>query len=162
MEKTVYFRELEEPERLSYIDKSEKSYYHDLIIAEKFDNLALVKKEIKRFRYMFFQGIKTQTASIYAIMNEENIKVGYLWYEQRNGNSIYICDFIIFEQYRKQGYGYAALKLLEKKVRDQGISKIMFHVFSFNQNAIKLYRKLGYFVYAYEKGGIRMKKDLLW
>lgn len=160
MKKRVYFKNIEEAEALCFIEHSQNSYRHDLIASKKFSSESLINKELKRFRNLFFQGIEKKNGYIYAIMDENNLKIGYIWYEKRQVDSAYICDFVILRQYRSRGYGYASLKCLEEQLKKEGIHLILLHVFDFNYIAINLYKKAGYVIYAYEHGGIRMKKKL--
>lgn len=43
-----------------------------------------------------------------------------------------------------KGIGYAAIQYLEEQVKEQGLKRIELGVFEFNQQAQKLYQKLGY------------------
>lgn len=45
---------------------------------------------------------------------------------------------------RGKGIGYLALKYLEEQIKLLGLKRIELGVFEFNENAIKLYKKLGY------------------
>ncbi|WHY66868.1 GNAT family N-acetyltransferase [Neobacillus sp. SuZ13] len=45
---------------------------------------------------------------------------------------------------RGKGVGYAAIQYLEEQVKEQGLKRIELGVFEFNQQAQKLYQKLGY------------------
>ncbi|MEH7744318.1 GNAT family N-acetyltransferase [Neobacillus drentensis] len=45
---------------------------------------------------------------------------------------------------RGKGIGYAAIQYLEEQVKKQGLKRIELGVFEFNQQAQKLYQKLGY------------------
>ena len=56
----------------------------------------------------------------------------------------FIYDFQIFEPYRRQGYGVAALHALEDEVRALGFDAIGLHVFGHNRVAQALYEKAGY------------------
>lgn len=44
---------------------------------------------------------------------------------------------------RGRGIGYLALKYLEEQIKLHGLKRIELGVFEFNENAIKLYKKLG-------------------
>ena len=45
---------------------------------------------------------------------------------------------------RGKGIGYLTMKYLEEQIKLQGLKRIELGVFEFNENAIKLYKKLGY------------------
>jgi ribosomal protein S18 acetylase RimI-like enzyme len=56
----------------------------------------------------------------------------------------FIYDIIIFEEYRRRGYGEATMLAVEEKVREQGLNSIALHVFGHNHAAKTLYEKIGY------------------
>ncbi len=58
----------------------------------------------------------------------------------------FIYDFVIFEEYRRRGYGEQALLTIEDKVRELGFDTISLHVFGHNRAAQTLYDKVGYAV----------------
>jgi ribosomal protein S18 acetylase RimI-like enzyme len=64
----------------------------------------------------------------------------------RRGGSRFVVlyDFLVFEAYRRLGYGSGALKAMEKRVREEGMEKVVLHVFGHNEGARALYRKTGY------------------
>ncbi|MDR7238747.1 GNAT family N-acetyltransferase [Neobacillus drentensis] len=45
---------------------------------------------------------------------------------------------------RGQGIGYAAIQYIEEQIKKQGLHRVELGVFEFNQQAQKLYQKLGY------------------
>ncbi len=96
------------------------------------------------------QGFSTQDHHFFSIENSSSgEKVGILWYAvNREGKRslAYIWDFAIFEQHRRRGYASEALRLLEEKVREQGLDTISLHVFGHNHAARELYEKSGYVV----------------
>jgi ribosomal protein S18 acetylase RimI-like enzyme len=85
-------------------------------------------------------------------------KVGWLWYQVRDdglSRSAFLCDLVIFEEYRRQGYGTACLAELDDRARGLGIRRVGLHVFGHNPGALELYRRCGYTVTDYT-----MAKDL--
>ncbi|WP_456270973.1 GNAT family N-acetyltransferase [Bacillus sp. AK031] len=45
---------------------------------------------------------------------------------------------------RGKGIGRQAIQFLERQIKSEGLSRIELGVFEFNQNAMKLYKKMGY------------------
>ena len=85
-------------------------------------------------------------------------KVEVLWVEWNNKeyNATFIWDIIIYENFRRKGFGSAALKQLENLCKDKGSSSICLQVFGHNKSAITMYDSLGYY-----PTNIIMKKDLV-
>ena len=78
---------------------------------------------------------------------ETSTVVGAIWFhQQRQGviSSIWIYDILIYEEYRRRGYGGQTMNLLEEEARKLGAAKIELHVFNHNPTAVSLYKKQGY------------------
>ncbi|MEP7356903.1 MAG: GNAT family N-acetyltransferase, partial [Anaerolineales bacterium] len=76
------------------------------------------------------------------------VSVGVLWFALPPWKPpiAFIYDFMIYEPYRRQGYGGEALRALEDKVKALGLDTIGLHVFAHNTAARALYEKAGYAV----------------
>jgi RimJ/RimL family protein N-acetyltransferase len=74
------------------------------------------------------------------------VSVGVLWFARPPWKPpvAFIYDFLIYEPYRRHGYGAEALQALEEKVRALGLDTIGLHVFAHNSAARALYEKAGY------------------
>ena len=51
---------------------------------------------------------------------------------------------MIYEEYRRRGYGRQTLAALDEKAKELGLDTISLHVFGHNQAAIALYQQAGY------------------
>ncbi len=74
-------------------------------------------------------------------------KVGHIWFTKMTygGQTFaFVYDLIIFDEFRRRGYGEATMRALEEKVREQGLDSIGLHVFGHNHAAKALYEKIGY------------------
>ncbi len=92
-------------------------------------------------------GLATPNSHFFNINNDENCKVGGLWYNivEKNGvQSIFIFFIHILEESRRCGFGAQALRMIENQAREKGITTIALNVFKHNHQAIALYKKLGY------------------
>lgn len=99
------------------------------------------KEELKE--YVFEQienGLK-----IIGYFNDNEL-VGYLGYEikEKATKFIWIDEFVITESERGKGYGTLLMEELNNIAEKEQVKRIELNVFSFNENAIKLYKKLGY------------------
>jgi ribosomal protein S18 acetylase RimI-like enzyme len=102
----------------------------------------------KAFESFLPEGLSSPNQYLYALVDETlDRPIGFLWYGLRDGEGepfAALYEFVIFEAYRRQGYGSESLRALEKQVKKSGVSKIVLHVFGHNGPARALYRKLGY------------------
>lgn len=55
-----------------------------------------------------------------------------------------IDDLIVRKKYQKQGYGKKLLAFAIVKMQEQNINPIKLHVAKCNENAVKLYEKMGF------------------
>lgn len=85
--------------------------------------------------------------------------IGYIWYiHEKRKQYTFLADIEIFLEYRREGFGTLALKLLEKEVTSLGFKAIILHVFRHNFPAQELYEKLGYIVIQEVDTGFNMAK----
>lgn len=145
----------------NFLEGSILSYSKDLVRAGM-DNAetALINSK-KQFDELLPQGHFTQNHFLYIIESTEGEELGHIWYEKLKENVAYICNFFIFEKFRKKGYGKQALLLVEEDAKSKDLNKIFLHVFKFNDNAISLYISLGYKVFQVESGGMYLVKEIL-
>ena len=73
---------------------------------------------------------------------------------------VYLDDLSVTEKYRDKGIGTKLISLAEDYSKDIGVSAIVFHVEKTNENAHKLYRKLGYMDNEDQGNRMRMVKEL--
>jgi ribosomal protein S18 acetylase RimI-like enzyme len=112
----------------------------------------------KEFDSLLPNGLDTENNYLLSIVDGEGEKVGYLWFAIRgtdNNRHAFVFDFVVFEPYRRRGYGSQAFLALENEVRSQGLYNIRLHVFGHNEPARELYRKLGYL-----ETNVMMRKDI--
>lgn len=93
----------------------------------------------------------------------QDIAVGYIWFltELVDGvRQAFICDFLIYENYRGRGYGQSALSQMEKKASELMCSESILFVEEDNTAARKLYSKCGYNMVRRHNYGYFMKKPI--
>lgn len=90
--------------------------------------------------------------------------VGFIWtlHEITDGKKqSFLCDFLILEQKRRQGYATAALKMMEEDAVEAGCQESVLFVADRNYAAKELYRKCGYQFLRQLDHGMYMIKQLI-
>ena len=93
-------------------------------------------------------GVATPEHHLFTIESERGLSVGWLWLAERvEANAdrhAFVYEILIFDDFRRQGYGRAAMEAAEAKVLELGLDTIKLHVFGHNAAARALYADLGY------------------
>lgn len=90
--------------------------------------------------------------------------VGFIWtlHEEFQGKKqSFLCDFAIWEDKRRKGYGQAALLLAEQREKADGCVESVLFVADDNAAAIALYGKNGYQAIRQKDHGKFMRKPLV-
>lgn len=99
---------------------------------------------------MLPEGLASKDEYIFSIKDQALGKnVGVLWLSiMRDGPKpwAYLSDIMIYEEFRRKGYGEQAMHALEERARSLGLFKVDLHVFGHNHAAQALYEKMGYTV----------------
>jgi ribosomal protein S18 acetylase RimI-like enzyme len=126
------------------------SYAHESIRAGNVVPDLALKAAERQFENLLPDGLDTPDQHLFSIRDTAQRKgVGYLWFGVRDEGGrrfAALYDLLIFEAYRRQGYGTAALHALEDQVAAQRLDEIRLHVFGHNHPARALYEKMGYAV----------------
>ena len=67
----------------------------------------------------------------------------FIRYSTWKGKTLYLEDFIVKNEYRRQGIGTLIFEELQNIVRDEDLSGIVWQVLAWNNLAIEFYKKLG-------------------
>ena len=88
--------------------------------------------------------------------------VGFLSVEvyHENEDYIYLNDFAVTKDYRKQGVGSALLEVAESYAREINTPKLCLHVEKTNSAAMRLYENAGYAIYRDDGHRFLMNKEL--
>jgi RimJ/RimL family protein N-acetyltransferase len=155
----VVFVEMTGPEFANWRESSVREYAADKVRAGNYDEEKALESSEKEFSSLLPEGLKTKGHYLYSVVDDRSDeRVGIIWYGELRGgtkDTIWIYDIHIHEHFRGQGYGTAALRLLEDKARGLGKKKLGLQVFAHNERARKLYAELGYV-----PTSIAMTKDL--
>lgn len=145
---SVNLTTMNEPEFLEFLNAEVEGYANEKVKAGAWKREDAYELSRRDFMSILPQGKDTKGHSIMNITDAKNREnVGILWVEWHNvnHNSLFIWDILIYDKYRRKGYGSAALKHLEGLARGRGISGISLHVFGHNKPAIAMYNSLGFY-----------------
>jgi len=96
------------------------------------------------------QTVATPEHTLLCIEQPADTTIGYLWYKRvAHSDSVFILDFMIFELFRGNGQGKAALAALAEQLAQSGVAEIKLRVAFDNTRAFNLYKKLGFTVTGY-------------
>jgi RimJ/RimL family protein N-acetyltransferase len=144
----IQLRAMTESEFLPYLDELYRGYADEQIKAGSWPAdcaLELAKAEI---REMLPDGLTTQNNFLYSLIApNEPSSIGVIWIlirERNKQKEAFIADIVIFDAFRRRGYGAQALKSLDETVKGMGIHRIRLQVFGHNNLARDLYIKSGY------------------
>lgn len=154
------FREMNDGEFEKFLEVSVLDYSRDLEKSGLSSKEEALENSRKQFDELLPRGKYTDDNFIYIVVNSENEDVGTIWYRKNNDKVAFICDFLIYEKFRKKGYGKGALILLDREVKEKGYEKILLHVFKYNKTAFSLYESLGYKVVKEEGNSVYMVKEI--
>ena len=142
-----------------YLSRAVPRYADDSIRAYAMDPAVAVERAECTYGKVLTDGIATENHYLLSIVDDEHdSQVGMVWYmldASAGATSAFICDFEIFEEFRRKGYGRRTFQVLEKRLHKEGVFQISLHVFAHNKAAQSLYEKLGY-----SNTGIHMAKRL--
>ncbi len=102
------------------------------------------KRSIKELKEYVFEQLE-KGLKIIGFYNDKEL-IGYLAYEikEKATKCLWIDEFIITKKERGKGYGSLLMQEVKKISEKEKVKRIELNVYSFNENAIKLYKKLGY------------------
>ena len=143
----------------TYLEEAIRDYAEEKVKAGNWQAGEAVERSRAEFSLLLPKGLATEGQHIFSIVDSETReRVGMIWLGGIAGVErplLYIYDFVIFEAYRRKGYGKQALQLVELFAGAQGANELGLHVFGHNAPARALYQKLGY-----EETNVSMRKHL--
>lgn len=159
---TVTIRNMTEREFECFRRWSVEQQTRELMEESQLSHDAAAQKAAEEVAEMLPDGFHTQNHTFLSVMAEgEN--VGFLWAideEFEGEKQRFLCDFAIWEPYRRRGYGEAALCLAQSQAHAAGREKIVLFVRDDNHSARRLYEKCGYGFLRREGCGRYMAKKL--
>lgn len=156
----IRFRKMTDDEFEEFVESSVLDYSQDLIKSGMCSEEEGFESAQKQFNELLPQRKYTENNFLYIVENSENENVGIIWYKKHTEGVAFIADILIYEKFRKKGYGKQTLLLLDNEAKEKGFNKIVLHVFKFNKTAFSLYSSLGYKVVQEDSEGMYMVKDI--
>jgi RimJ/RimL family protein N-acetyltransferase len=146
--KTVTLVPMTEEEFEAYLPWAIRDYAQDHVRNGSWTESEALQKSEEQFRELLPQGQQTPDNYLFSIHDpERGSNVGMLWFHlvrETPGRPAFLYQFLIFEAFRRQGYGLAALEVLEHTVEALGGSAVWLHVFGHNAPARAMYERAGY------------------
>ena len=137
-----------ENEFQAYRQHSVEEYAQEHIRAGNWHPSEALQKAEKEFLQLLPDGVASKNHYLFSLVDDHaGVQVGMIWFAVRDKAShpsAFIYDFVIYKEFRRQGYGRQTLTVLEEKAKELGLDTISLHVFGHNQAAIALYQQAGY------------------
>jgi len=95
----------------------------------------------------FFLDEKLQDKQRLYNIYTDDTKIGFIWFSEKalhDHKIAWLCWITIDEEYRNKGYAKEAILKIENELKQLGIKKVGLNVYKKNEQAFKLYKKLGY------------------
>ena len=120
-----------------------------------------LKDDVEGYEVGYLEKFFSDKEDWICVAEYENDVVAFLSIEvYRDEDYIYLDDLSVAEGYRNKGIGTKLIHAAEKYAEKIGVTKIVFHVEKANEDAYRLYLRLGYSEDADEGGRIRMNKSV--
>lgn len=103
------------------------------------------KRKIDELKEYVFEQLDNEELKIIGYFLEDKL-VGYLAYQikQKVTKFLWIDEFVVSKNHRGKGYGSLLMEEIKKIAKKEKVKRIELNCFSFNENAVKLYKSLGY------------------
>ncbi len=158
----VTIRSMTEQEFETFRQWSVENHTKELMEEYHLPDEAAAQEAVAELTGMLPQGIHTDHNHLMTIL-EDTEAAGFIWtlHEEFQGRKqSFLCDFVIFQAKRRQGYATAALKLVEEAAVEAGCQESVLFVRDDNAAARALYRKCGYQVLRQKDYGKFMVKQI--
>jgi len=137
-----------ENEFQAYRQRAVEEYAQEHVRAGNWHPSEALQKAEKEFLQLLPDGVASKNHYLLSLEDDHSaVQVGMIWFAVRDKAShpsAFIYDFVIYKEFRRQGYGRQTLTVLEEKAKELGLDTISLHVFGHNQAAIALYQQAGY------------------
>ncbi len=77
------------------------------------------------------------------VVCEGTDKIGFVWFNSFK-NTIYVNNYLIYDEHKGRDYELRMVELLDEKAKEIGSTQINLHSFGYHEEAIAMYRKMGY------------------
>jgi ribosomal protein S18 acetylase RimI-like enzyme len=157
--RAIQLKRMGEDEFRTYQTAAVRDYAGDKVRTGDWAERDAPALSLQAFQRFAPDGMQTPGQHFFTVHDSTtDAKVGWLWYQVRDdghNRSAYLCDLVIFDGFRRQGYGTACLAALDDEARGLGLWRVGLHVFAHNPAAAALYKRCGY-----EVTNLAMAKNL--
>ncbi len=144
----VHLIPMTESEFQAYLEQDIERYAQEHVRMGDWHASEALQKSREEHQQLLPDGIATKNHYLCVIEDEAlGAKVGVIWfavYDKQLQPVAFVYDFLIDEEFRRQGYGKQTLLALEAKVKQLGVDRLALHVFADNHSARALYEKSGF------------------
>jgi ribosomal protein S18 acetylase RimI-like enzyme len=137
---------MREEELPGYLERLQAEYAEDMTENGGMSEDAARRKAAADVATVFPDGLASDVEAR-VVEDDAGTAVGHLVYaerEQHGSRYAFVYDIRIDEARRGQGFGRAAMELLEAEARERGLPQVQLNVFGGNEAARALYRSLGF------------------
>lgn len=131
-----------------YLERSIRDYAEEKVKSGNWRAAEAMEKSRAEFQRYLPDGLQSKDDFIYSIVDETSgQKVGVLWVEVKmdeTPRSAFGYDFIVYEPFRRKGFGKQALAALDEILKSMDVESMGLHVFGHNTTAFELYKKMGF------------------
>lgn len=157
----VTLETMTEAEYSSFFRTSLEHHADELMREENMSKKAAETEARKELAEMLPQGYATADNYLLNIKAQGHV-AGYLWFLTEINESVpqaFICDILVFDEYRRKGCGRSALSEMEKLAKNMHCKQCVLFVEAMNTAAMSLYTKCGYHILHEHSYGYFMIKE---
>ena len=161
---TIELRRMNQDEYKIFYERSFKHHVRELMDKENMPLEEAEKETTNELAEMLPEGMDTKDNFLMSIhRSEDDAWIGFIWTLHEMTEDVkqnFICDFEVYEDYRRKGYATETLELMEKEAKTAGCAESVLFVTNDNEAANALYEKSGYQFLRDMEYGRYMKKVL--
>jgi GNAT superfamily N-acetyltransferase len=157
-ETMIKFVPMTDEDYAAFLRKSVPEYAYDQMRAGNWTANEAAGRARAEFQQMLPNGPQTPNAYLRTILDDQEHKVGMLWYfvdVNRSRKTAFLIDFFIFPEGRRKGYEAHAFELFENEARGLGVERVELQIFTHKNEDVLLYRENGY-----QETSVFFSKDL--
>ncbi len=155
----IRFEPMNDEDFAAFIRKSVPEYAYDQTRSGNWTSGEAMGKARAEFQQMLPNGPKTPNQHLRIMRNDNDSKVGMVWYfvDTRGEHpKAFLIDFFFFSEDRHKGYEKEAFATLEAELRSLGVRRVELQVFSHRTDEVTLYQNNGF-----SQASIFFAKDLV-
>ena len=144
----IEVRKMNKEEYEAFYKRSFEHHVKELIDEENMTEEEAKKETHEELASMLPNGLDTEDNYLMTIRRKtDDVQLGFIWTLHEYNEDVkqsFLCDFEIYEQYRRNGYAKEALGAMEAMAGKAGCRESVLFVANDNTPACALYEKCGY------------------